>query len=130
MSILQDLMALRQPVLALDEAEDMSAHEANDKAEELEELHDTMTTAMRRVREIVRGLPRHMRGSAEAYFIPHIMIALGGEHEWMTAGHEVTLQKLIDELKEYAEGSDDGDEERKEEREEGEEHDDYDSDFR
>lgn len=107
MSILQDLMALRQPVLALDEAEDMSAQEANSDAEELEELHDTMTTAMSRVREIVRGLPRHMRGSAEAYFIPHIMIAIGGEHEWMTAGHEVTLQKLIDELKEYA-SEDDG----------------------
>lgn len=114
MSILQDLLALNVPVtqaLAIDEAEELSAHEANQDAEELEDIHKEISQLMSNARSIVRRLPRHMRGSAESYWIPHIMIALGGEHEWMTAGHESTMQKTIDELKEYASEGDGRDDE-------------------
>lgn len=108
MSILQDLLAMRETPVALAEDKDLSAGEAKGYAEELEGLHQKMSECMNDVRHIVRQLPHSMRASAEAYFIPHIMIALGGEHEWMTAGHEVTLQKVIDELKEFDGDEDDG----------------------
>ena len=109
MSILQDLLALNVPSEApqISEAEDLDPDAAGSMAAELEDLHREMTEIMSKVRHVVRGLPRHMKGTAESYWIPHIMIALGGEHEWMTAGHESTMQKTIDELKEYSEGSDD-----------------------
>ena len=106
MSILQDLLALNKPA-PLAEAVELTSNEANSAAEELADIHDQITKLMSEARSVVRSLPRHMRGSAEAYWVPHIMIALGGEHEWMTAGHESTMQKTIDELKEYA-SEDDG----------------------
>jgi hypothetical protein len=112
MSILKDLLALNQPAETITEGEDLDPDMAGSMAEELEDLHEQMVKIMSKVRENVRSLPRHMRGQAEAYWIPHIMIALGGEHEWMTAGHEATMQKLIDELREEGqehEGHDDGD---------------------
>jgi len=103
-------MAMRQePTIVAEDHHDISPDEASRACEELEELHSTMVKAMSEVRSIVRGLPRSMRGQAEAYWIPHIMIALGGEHEWMTAGHESTMEKLISELKEYAEDDEDSD---------------------
>ena len=111
MSILQDLLALHQPAPAsiAESDDDFGQGAAQNAAEELEDIHDQITKLMSEARSVVRGLPRHMRGSAEAYWVPHIMIALGGEHEWMTAGHESTLQKTIDELKEYAQDSDEDD---------------------
>lgn len=105
MSILQDLLALNVPVtqaLAIDEAEELSGYEARQAAEELVDIHKEISELMSHARQIVRRLPRHVKGSAESYWIPHIMIALGGEHEWMTAGHESTMQKTIDDLEEYA----------------------------
>jgi hypothetical protein len=106
MSILKDLLALREPAPeVVTEAEDLDQDEAKGYAEELEGLHKKIVQCMEDVRHIVHQLPRHMRGTAEAYWVPHIMIALGGEHEWMTARHESTLQKTIDELKEYADDS-------------------------
>lgn len=102
MSILQDLLALNQTTIVEDHDE-LDSDMAGSMAEELEDLHEQMVKIMSKVRENVRSLPRSMRGQAEAYWIPHIMIALGGEHEWMTAGHESTMQKLIDELREAGE---------------------------
>lgn len=106
MSILQDLMALRatqaEPIV---EAEDnLDPKEVASMARDLQEYHDTIVEKMDEVRHLVKQLPRSFRGSAEAYWIPHIMIALGGEHEWMTAGHESTMQKMIDEMNEYSDG--------------------------
>jgi len=102
MSILQDLLSLNKPATIV-ESEELDADMAGSMAEELQDLHEKMVKLMQQVRENVRSLPRSMRGQAEAYWIPHIMIALGGEHEWMTAGHESTMQKLIDELREAGE---------------------------
>lgn len=102
MSILQDLLALKTQERIV-ESEDLDPDMAGSMAEELQDLHEQMVRLMQQVRENVRSLPRSMRGQAEAYWIPHIMIALGGEHEWMTAGHESTMQKLIDELREAGE---------------------------
>ena len=99
MSILQDLLALQSAPTIVAEESSMSASEASDVAGELQELHDTMTEAMEQVRGLVRRLPREYRGQAEAYWIPHIMIALGGEHEWMSNRSDATMKKLIDELK-------------------------------
>jgi hypothetical protein len=103
MSILKDLLALKQPVEAIVEGEDIDGEELEQLADHLEELHEKMVKTMSEVREIVRMLPRSYRGAAEAYWIPHIMIALGGEHEWMTAGHESTMEKMIKEMREEAE---------------------------
>ncbi len=101
MSIISDLMALREPALTV-VAEEQSGYEARKSAEELVDIREQIVQLMSEARSIVRGLPRSLKGSAEAYWIPHIMIALGGEHEWMTAGHESTMQKTIEELEEYA----------------------------
>ena len=103
MSILKDLLSLNQPAETITESEELDPDMAGSMAEELQDLHEKMVKIMQQVRENVRSLPRSMRGQAEAYWIPHIMIALGGEHEWMTAGHESTMQKLIDELREAGE---------------------------
>lgn len=113
MSILQDLLALNKPAsTTIEESDDdFGQGAAQNAAEELEDLHNQITKLMSEARSVVRSLPRHMKGSAEAYWIPHIMIALGGEHEWMTAGHESTMQKTIDELKEYASEGDGQDDE-------------------
>ena len=120
MSIISDLMALRstQPE-AIVEDHELDHNDYVHFIDELEESHKVMIEQMEHVRSIVRQLPRSMRGQAEAYWIPHIMIALGGEHEWMTAGHESTMQKTIEELKEESKqfhdseptGDDDGDHE-------------------
>ena len=113
MSILQDLLTLKQSTETVVEShdDDMDPQEARDLVDELNELHDEMVKKMSEVRSIVRRLPRHIRGQAESYWIPHIMIALGGDHEWMTAGHESTMQKSIEELQEYSHetGEDDDD---------------------
>lgn len=85
------------------EEEDIEASDAKNWAEDLESIHGEISKLMSEARGIVRHLPRQLRGSAEAYWIPHIMIALGGEHEWMTAGHESTMQRTIKELEDYAE---------------------------
>lgn len=102
MSILQDLLALKTQERIV-ESEDLDPDVAGSMAEELQDLHEQIVQLMQKVRENVRSLPRSMKGQAEAYWIPHIMIALGGEHEWMTAGHESTMQNLIDELREAGE---------------------------
>lgn len=111
MSVLQDLLSLKsRTAVTVTEDEDLSPSEASAAAEDLEGIHEEITKLMQHAQEIVRRLPRSLRGSAEAYWIPHIMIALGGEHKWMTAGHESTMQKTIDELKEEGtENSDDHD---------------------
>jgi hypothetical protein len=114
MSILKDLLALNQPAETITEGEDLDPDMAGSMAEELQDLHEQMVKIMSKVRENVRSLPRHMRGQAEAYWIPHIMIALGGEHEWMTAGHESTMQKLIDELREEGQEHDGDDDDHPE----------------
>lgn len=113
MTILQDLLAMNAVEQIVEDHEELDPDMAGSMAEELEDLHEQMVKIMSRVRENVRSLPRSMRGQAEAYWIPHIMIALGGEHEWMTAGHESTMQKLIDELREEGQeqGRDDEDDE-------------------
>lgn len=110
MSILQDLLSLsaqqttQEPVV--------ESHDEVDPhvVEELEEAYEELTKLMDQVRGLVRHLPRHYRGTAEAYWVPHIMIALGGDHQWMTAGHEVTMRKMLDELAEEAGHSNDDEE--------------------
>ena len=106
MSILSDLLALK----ATKAEQVVEAHDSDYDAEDLEhmvdlfsEYHEKMTKIMYEVKDAIRMLPKHYRGPAEAYWIPHIFIALGGEHEWMTAGHESTMQKTIDEMREEAE---------------------------
>lgn len=111
MSILQDLLSLNQPSPEpIVENEELDADTAVSMGGELEDIHQQISKLMGEARHIVRQLPRYMRGSAESYWIPHIMIALGGEHEWTTARHESTMQKTIDELHEYGKGEGDEDE--------------------
>lgn len=110
MSILQDLLSLsaqqatQEPVV--------ESHDEVDPhvVEELEEAYEELTKLMDQVRGLVQHLPRHYRGTAEAYWVPHIMIALGGDHQWMTAGHDVTMRKMLDELAEEAGHSGDDEE--------------------
>ena len=106
MSILADLLSLNVPVAqpsTVVESENYDEDELNNTADLLEELHEKMVKTMSEVRDIVRMLPRNYRGQAEAYWIPHILISLGGEHEFMTAGHEATMEKMIKEMREEAE---------------------------
>ena len=105
MSLLADLLSLNSSASAfapIVESEDYDEDELNNTADLLEELHEKMVKTMSDVRDIVRMLPRSYRGQAEAYWIPHILIALGGEHDFMTAGHESTMEKMIKEMREEA----------------------------
>lgn len=105
MSIIADLLAMnaKSTEVQLAESDDPDAEELENMAALLEEHHEKMVHLMSEVQEIVRMLPRHYRGQAEAYWIPHILIALGGEHGFMTANHESTMQKMIEEMNEEAE---------------------------
>lgn len=111
MSILADLLALKAktsaPALTVTEAKDLSDEEIHGMVKELEHLHETMVKAIHEAKDLVRHLPSQMRGQAESYWIPHIMIALGGEHDYMASRSESTMMKTIEELKEEA-GSDEG----------------------
>jgi len=58
---------------------------------------------MREIKVILERLPNRMEQTAKSYWFGHMSIALGGEHGYMTAGHESTMKSLIDELQELSE---------------------------
>ncbi len=106
MSILKDLLELSKSEQVVESHEEVDAS----IVEELEEHFEQLSKIMEEVQQLVRHLPRSERALAESYWIPHIMIALGGEHRWMTAGHEATMKKTIDELKSQMSHDDNEDE--------------------
>jgi ABC-type proline/glycine betaine transport system substrate-binding protein len=111
MSILADLLALQAKApVQVTEAEDLTDEEIHGMVEELEHLHETMVKAAHEAKDIVRHLPSHLRGSAESYWIPHILIALGGDHDYMANRGDSTMLKTITDLKEEAGPDEDHDE--------------------
>lgn len=109
MSILQDLLALRaesKPEHIEEGYNQLSPDEAAEAAEKLEEIHEVMIDKMREIKVILERLPNRMEQSAKAYWFGHMSIALGGQHGYMTAGHEDTMAKLIEELKELGQDED------------------------
>jgi vacuolar-type H+-ATPase subunit H len=110
MSILADLLALKAKTPAqVSEAKELSTEEIHSMVEELEHLHDKMVKAAHEAKDIVRHLPSQLRGQAESYWIPHILIALGGDHDYMANRSDSTMLKTIEQLKDEAEASADHD---------------------
>lgn len=64
----------------------------------LQEIRDEIMNLTYEAKDLLKGTSE--QGTAEAYYIGHIMTALGGQHDYMVASFESTLQKSIDILKE------------------------------
>ena len=107
MSLLSDLLALNAKPVAVTEAEHASNDELEQMVDLLTEYHEKLTHLMGEVKDIVQHLPHEFRGSAEAYWLPHILIALGGEHDYMTTRTEATMARTIEAMKDEVEAVDD-----------------------
>jgi hypothetical protein len=110
MSLLSSLLDLRaskqdsqDPVL---EAVDMSPDDYEHLVDLLTEYHDKMVRLMGEVQGSLDLIPRHYKQQAMAYWVPNILIALGGEHGYMASKSESSMAKMIEELKEEGEAMD------------------------
>jgi len=87
----------------------LSPDEAAEAAEHLQESFDVLHEELNKVKLVLERLPNRMEQTAKSYWFGHMSIALGGQHGYMTAGHEATLKSLIDELQELGHESDEPD---------------------
>jgi hypothetical protein len=78
------------------------------KAERLNEIKDEIKSLVNEARDIIRGT--HIESLANSYWIPHILMELDEDHEWL-GGSMCTMQETIDAL------ADDIDEEEEDEDE-------------
>lgn len=106
MSLLSDLLALNAKPVAVTEAEHASNDELEQMVDLLTEYHEKLTHLMGEVKDIVHQLPHEYRGSAEAYWVPQVLIALGGDHDYMVSGSESTMASTIKAMKDEVEAAD------------------------
>lgn len=107
MSLLSDLLALNAKPIAVTEAEHASNDELEHMVELLSEYHEKLVHLMGEVKDIVHMLPRQYSAEAKAYWLPHILIALGGDHDYMVSRSESTMASTIKAMKDEAEAVDD-----------------------
>ena len=70
-------------------------------ARELDELKTEMEDVLFRMQQALRESPDHIRARAEAYWLPHITMAVSNDHGFC-GGSMVTTENTIDELREEA----------------------------